>query len=318
MMIGARNHPTSILKIVSIYVNAPPARAETNITVSNPCIFFHQRKTSGSSVRQALVSASQRLNVSAYIACHGGIPCTTYNVGTSLAGLYAGHFSYVGYLADRLRVGGEPSDQAVNGRCATIFRDPVDRLESCYYFYLVRRKIKEGRNEFACMSNVPVETMRALLKDERNDNGYGCLNEPFRIFSHLNNETLLSSLNHEDPSFLAVLNTTLQNLSKCLPLILNDPKIANLTQQWFPQLSDYFTERIVLNVGTVEKCELSEKHREMMIDLTKSESIVYDAAVKRSHHLSRYAAELWRYELKYLAVGVARNRDRRGLLARLR
>ena len=105
-------------------------------------MFFHQRKAGGGSVRYALVAEAQRLKLPYYVPCFKKLHCDTYNAGDAAAAIYAGHFPW-GVQAEltrratydaEARAWRSPRDGA---SCLTLFREPLPRLESCYYFRFV-------------------------------------------------------------------------------------------------------------------------------------------------------------------------------------
>lgn len=108
-----------------------------NITENNPVILFHQRKTGGSSLRRVLFKAAQELNVSYFIPCYGSVPCDTYSFKGNRSAIYAGHFPIqeVRHLLRHVPMHDDFSSiQKHNFTCLSSFRDPVARVESCFYF----------------------------------------------------------------------------------------------------------------------------------------------------------------------------------------
>lgn len=109
-------------------------------TNSSRLVFFHDRKTSGSTLREILVQTAKRCRLRYLVPCYH-IPCTVYDFSFSQheqygasaslqgaltsAAIVAGHFSYD--LAPILLSGGKTF------ACVTMVREPLSRIISYYY-----------------------------------------------------------------------------------------------------------------------------------------------------------------------------------------
>jgi hypothetical protein len=134
---------------------------------------------------------------------------------------------------------------------------------------------------------MPIDELVAFLKEGRSIYGYGCLSEPYRLFSGVADEVELAELGGAHPdSFenLMALSSTLRRLSKCVPLVLEDPRSFALAQHWFPQVASAFTKLPRLKVASernVTKCQLSPQARAVLEALTRTETLLYRAVLRR-------------------------------------
>jgi hypothetical protein len=302
-----------LFTLASSFVSSPLPGANANISLERPLFFFHQRKTRGMSVRATLWDMALKNNLSSFIPCFDGVPCDT----TVLSNLfYAGHFirgEQKDLLANRTFTGGRPPNEqdfvvyaghfvfgeqknllrnhaffAGEGRppkqdfsCLTFFRDPVERVISCYYF----RFIQEGNggldSSFLCMNDVPNSSLEAVLRYGTDEFGDGCLDEPFRIFSGIYNPDQFSLADDvESPKARAVLSQTLENLSRCVLLDVGDTRSSQeILQSWLPQLR--LPSETTLNKGAVPRCHLSREKEQLLQRLTRAETVVYRAVESR-------------------------------------
>ncbi|KAL4423826.1 hypothetical protein ABPG75_001127 [Micractinium tetrahymenae] len=280
---------SSVASLVQAFLAAPLPPRNLNLSEQAPLFFFHQRKTAGSSLRATIVQAAKDANLSYFVPCHDGVPCDLYHIGTNFSAIYAGHF-YWGEQRELSRrssfdpAAGTWHNPRHNASCLTMFRDPVSRLESCYYFRFVQeRAIRDGH--FSCLSNLKAREMRSMFADGRTLYGRGCLNEPFRILSGLTDELDLTALSNSSTAEGSLLNAalalTLKHLSGCVPLVLEDPRSLQLAQHWFPQLAPAFVELKKRNKGLARRCPMTERAQAVLQELAAGEQIVYDAARRR-------------------------------------
>ena len=129
--------------LVEAFLASPLPPRNLNLSEDAPLFFFHQRKTAGSSMRKAIVEAAKAANLSYFVSCHNGVPCDLYHVGTNFSAIYAGHFVWGEQRELSRRSVFDPAtgtwhNPRHNASCLTMFRDPVSRLESCYYYRFVQ------------------------------------------------------------------------------------------------------------------------------------------------------------------------------------
>lgn len=175
-----RAAPASVAAMMEALVEAPLPRRNANLSVDAPLFFFHQRKTGGSSMRAAIVDAADALELPSFVPCFHGVPCDTYHIGNKTAAIYAGHF-YWGEqreLARRAKfqsAGAHWRNPQFNASCLTMFRDPISRLESCYYFRFI-----QVRRCCACVGAGRVLPLRCPPADGWRDAALGRGREPAR------------------------------------------------------------------------------------------------------------------------------------------
>jgi len=258
------------------FVSAPAPRANTDISIENPVILFHQRKAGGQTLRRSLHMAARRLGLSYYIPCHPPVPCENYSIKGNKKAVYGGHFS-VSEVKYVLR-NGPPKGVT----CLTNFREPVSRVESCFYFRFNRT---EG-GDFSCMNNIPVETLRDILVNRVDRYGDGCLDEPFRILSGITDERLLRKSNDvKSPEFWAAYQNSLRWLEQCHILILDDDRTARLVGKYIPQLKANLNGLEQKNRNKNEKCQLDKARLSLLHELTAAERRLYKAVQSRVNYL---------------------------------
>jgi hypothetical protein len=295
--------------LVQAFVDAPLPRV-MNASAESPVIFFHQAKTAGTAFRRALSLASLRLNLKSFIGCEKPQPCKLYSMRSAFVqgysdkltpppypSVFAGHFHWDDMSAlsqkGRLLPTGkwlEPAAQ-LNFHCVTLFREPVARLESCYYYrFVAGLNITVASRRHACLSNLRADEMHDFFRRSRTREGFGCLNEPFRVMSGVRDETWLARLAGTD--FHTVLEHTLAHVAQCVPLILEDPRTPDVVRHWMPQfapeviaqLSAPLERRALpgpLRGERPEKCPLNSLARRTLTELTAEETVLYEAATLR-------------------------------------
>lgn len=128
---------------VDALLASPLPPRNTNISLEAPLVYIHQRKAAGSSVRQAVVEGARRAGLPLFAACRGGVRCETFSLaGAPPSAVYAGHFPWaeLRHLErhapgwDAARAAGWRRSPRLGASCLTNFRDPLARLESCFYY----------------------------------------------------------------------------------------------------------------------------------------------------------------------------------------
>lgn len=135
----------SVSKVVEEFVSSPLPTRNANVSKNAPLVFFHQRKAAGTSVMVGLHAAAVRHNLTSFIPCFDGVDCDTYTIGSARAAVYSGHLQW-GDLKELTRHAQQfNASSGIWTRevydaasCITVFRDPIARLESCYYFRWVQ------------------------------------------------------------------------------------------------------------------------------------------------------------------------------------
>ncbi|KAL4423827.1 hypothetical protein ABPG75_001128 [Micractinium tetrahymenae] len=280
---------SAVPPMVEAFLATPLPPRNLNLSEDAPLFFFHQRKTAGSSMRQAIVQAAKAANLSYFVSCHDGVPCDLYHIGTNFSAIYAGHF----YWGEQRELSRQSSFDPATGTwhnprhsasCLTVFRDPVARLESCYYYRFVQeRRIKH--QHYRCMNLLTNAELRNMLTNGRTIWGRGCLNEPFRILSGLSDELDLAALSSSPSTkgslLTAAMSLTLSHLSGCVPLVLEDPRSLRLVRHWFPQLAPAFMELQQVRKTKAARCPMSNRTRATLEELGAGERMLYDAVQRR-------------------------------------
>jgi len=257
-----------------------PPRVES-ISVARPLVFIHQRKAGGTSLRGILAGISKDLHLPYRIMCVNA-DCDTYSYGSSEAAVYGGHVAWLEVSRTFAQRGQYDStgiwrEGVKQLSCMTNFRHPLTRIQSCYYF----RFLQKGAP--GCLADLEPQEMKRFFYDARSPYGYGCMNEPFRMLSGLVDESLFSS-DAESQEWDFAFNATLTNLARCVPIIVENSSTLDIVASWFPEFEKVKRFSTVhSNTGKKKKCELSERHLEVLRDLTRNELRLYDLAVQRAN-----------------------------------
>ena len=185
--------PLSILNYNSDFPEYPDNPSE-----KNPFMFFHQRKAGGTTIRRALTMATNELNITlTFIPCKTlGVECQTYYTpsSTDFKGriVYGGHLFYNPFIKT-LSLHHSSANDDVGGNlmsppepkftCLTIFREPISRMQSCWNYRFVQKNPESERDHVQKMAETSVKDLATRLPTARSIYGYGCMNEPMRIFS---------------------------------------------------------------------------------------------------------------------------------------
>ena len=219
--------------------------------IYTPFIFFHQRKTGGSSLRLTMWSASKKMKITTSIICFD-LDCDAYHIPQDIPfSLYAGHYQWGNqYVFNRFG----PGHHRDKFSCLTSFREPVSRLISCLEYRFINLLKSNYRG---CLSYVPPYELLSLIRNKTDHFGNSCLNEPFRILSGIEDEDIIDDLGvdwiasaitdstnavHVQPKFTMeesfVFHATLANVAKCGVMILEETQQSNnyLMKQKFPDL----------------------------------------------------------------------------------
>ena len=266
------------------FIFAPAPFPNTNISTENPVILFHQRKAGGTSLRQAIANGARNLKMPYFIPCSPPVSCDTYSFTNTSAAIYAGHFS-ISEVKHLLRH--VPLESALHTRqrhnvtCLTNFREPLSRVESCFYYRFIRKGIK-----YSCMNDIPVHTLRKMLVYGVDEYGDGCLDEPFRILSGITDKRLLRRANDmQSPEFLVSYQNSLHWLSRCHILMLGDKRTFELSGNAIPELKHALDSLGFANSNNATKCQLDKEHASLLHELTEAERRLYAAVQRRVDYL---------------------------------
>jgi hypothetical protein len=178
-------------KIVTAFLNTPTSRMWSHveeISEQQPFIFYHQRKAGGTSIRETLAETAEKENLQYFIPCFPPVDCDTYHIPYDKQyAIYAGHFQW-GSLDEAARFNVSVRDSL---SCATNYRQPASRIESCIYFRFTKLMTKAYHAD--CIGNLTNEEFTNLLF-QSDRFGQSCLNEPFRVLSGFRDERMLDHL----------------------------------------------------------------------------------------------------------------------------
>jgi hypothetical protein len=268
-----------------------------------PFFFFHQRKSGGTVVRYELAEMARRSNLGVFIPCVNNVNCDTYKIphGLSRTSIYGGHFKWG--VQDEIARADFGNHNVTQFSCTTNFREPLDRVLSCFRY----------RFRVACLSEYSVEDLEQLLY-KKDPFGQSCMNEPFRAMSGFAEEELLDHLYTFRPTqtqqqlqqqkkrrldeldMLEIYKLTLQNTAKCAPMVLEFPQSEELVNDRFPlqlrkaedgTLIPIFRPDKSVNDGTTNHanttgaCQIDPLQMEMLSKHIFLENMLYNTVVKK-------------------------------------
>lgn len=197
-------------------------------TEEHPFVFFHLAKTGGTSLKHALYAATSRLKLNSSIECLTA-SCRAGRLDKRDWShlVIAGHMSW-GHVFSELPFNKRKFGNGTTISCVTIFREPLERLRSCYYFHRQWHQMP-----FRWKDLSPAQLQDFLMR--------ACSNEPVRFFSGLDSDDLIFRL-YQRPGLAAELNAVArENLGKCLILMQEDwhkPITNTLVKMWMPWLDN--------------------------------------------------------------------------------
>jgi hypothetical protein len=300
-------------------VSAGVPMARQFFDIRHPLVFMHQRKSGGSNIRRSMdrFANTHGEKDQVTISCFGKASCLQYtiNPNTPPKIMYAMHSTWntLWPLFTPRQYGAPESNVGkVNFTCFTIFREPVSRVKSCFYFRNAKTLAPTGKSEQlaangTCINDLPIPTFTKMLVEGKDNYGNGCLNEPFRLFSSLpyfqgdqvvNNlgfvydnktNTVSAGVGELDAE---VLRDTLEHLSNCIPLALELQEeswpLMHVVTPWVYDAGGY----AMTDAGTNEQFPYSRKcaapsteHMAVMRKVTVLKTVLYNAAVQKIHQL---------------------------------
>lgn len=272
-----------------LYPNEQLWKPVGEVSIERPFILFHQRKAGGSSLRATLERAGKILELPYFIPC-AGINCDLYTFPySSKYAIYAGHFKW-GTQGDFARFN---TSHRSEFSCATNFRHPFSRIESCLYYRFFDRL--KGR----CVMDMPMDEFREMFLDT-DEYGSSCINEPFRVLSGVNDEVVIDNLMHgKEDSFrrqrrqlvssyaMEVFKQTVKHIQRCPPVVLEIAETYDILAETIPKLGRVgaFEATAMEKVGSKSRkiCDhLEGDYLEVVKEYAGLEMILYDAVVRKS------------------------------------
>lgn len=213
----------------------------SKINNQNPYIFFHQRKSGGTSLREDLHKTAVKLKLSSQIACYS-CSCEIYGIKKDKSfAIYAMHITW----GSQKTLGRFKHGHRKKFSCSTNFRNPLNRILSCIYFRFWSLFVRLQKK---CVTELTPNELINMLVTKTDKYGTSCLNEPFRVLSGMLDEDVIDtmgySVEYENSKVipnLQIIDTQLFNLSlvhlyKCVPIILEYPESWVLLKRKFPIL----------------------------------------------------------------------------------
>ncbi|CAK0866844.1 unnamed protein product [Prorocentrum cordatum] len=227
-----------------------------------------------------MAGAAKTLRLPYHIKCHNAA-CDSYNYGSSRVAMYGGHAAWLEAsrhfaLSGKNDANGMWTEGVKQLSCITNFREAVSRIQSCYYY----RFLKLGAPR--CLGDMGAGEMWQFFLAGRSQFGYSCMNEPFRMLSGMVDESLFNS-DTESQGWDFAFNSTRMNLAHCVPIISSSSYTLDVVASWFPDLI-HITRFSKAHANKGHKpCKISERHMEVLADLTRHERRLYDLAAQRAN-----------------------------------
>jgi hypothetical protein len=258
-----------------------------------PLIFFHLRKSGGTSIRRSLAEASKWHNITSWIPCFDNISCRLYliplqaigstkielvgNITTSaLYSIYGGHVYYddvENVVSIKQGENYAEFSDSPSFNCLAMIRPTVDRVLSCWNYRMLQ-ELKSGLPAAKMMTS---EEWEKHLAHAYSMYGEGCNNEFLRIFGSISSEKTVNTLNRESPPcFLqAQIDMVSSRLSKCVILKLNHGQENKLILNHFiPWLSPFYEPSVVQNKGQFEPISMSNVSQSAKAAILKFNSLI--------------------------------------------
>lgn len=256
-------------------------------TLHRPFVFFHQRKAGGSSVRATLRDAAMKWGLKSWIPCLGSVNCNLYAPPfKDQAVIFGGHIywpSFVKMLGEREWTRPVEHPSKLHFDCLTIFRDPADRVPSCWNFRM--------RNSRA-FDNLTAADLRSLLPHAMSEFAEGCNNEALRILSDLGPaehavNALTSVTDDDDGAWIqdhnndwasdavGTLARTLDHQQSCVVGILDRCEDTELAVRFFFPWFDTFSCALHENVNLRNKKHQTDYnlHPDVLIELKRQNAL---------------------------------------------
>mmetsp|Transcript_35222 Transcript_35222/g.81173 ORF Transcript_35222/g.81173 Transcript_35222/m.81173 type:complete len:317 (+) Transcript_35222:88-1038(+) len=253
--------------LIDRFLESPLPLPNNNLTSENPLVFLHQERAAGMSLKKLMSNSSQNLGLAAHFATPGQAKVE------GPAAVYGGNFCW----KDVHRSLREKGAKQVS--CLTNFREPVPRIMSCYS----DRVVGVMHAAPACMGDLSVDSLKKALVN------HGCIDEPFKRFGECEDDSTISLIDVKGRG--ATWQSTLDDMSQCVPIILGRQVSLKVAASYFPQMADavWDMKNLALNRNThylnQGECQIPDAHFQAIKELAEPETMLYEAAVKRMWQL---------------------------------
>lgn len=291
-----------------------------DISPQAPFMFFQQKKAGGAHLRSQLHQAAVRMDIPVRDSCKA-IANTAACDSTPLsiserAAVYTMHNRWADQDLLRMKYKSAQQSTDVSFSCVTNFQEPVSRVLGCIIGrYFVGHNHDSHHSQFTKANCVNELTAQELLEltIQADEAGASCLNEPYRIFSRIEDESVINQLgwviNESDrgavevvPSMtemeVGTLEQVLSRVGQCAPFIIDHYTNSHrLLQKRFSRLEangafDIHHHDTIFSQGDAEPgsnasslcaavLPLQHAHLDVLERLTAYERLLYDAVVKR-------------------------------------
>jgi len=228
---------------------SPIAFAPSN---HRPFVFFHLRKTGGTTMRAEIFQATRSLGLpekDVWIPCHtDGCFMFDHPPRDQIRAVYASHVNYMEVErtireVDRRRVNRpemitkqilQNGNQAAfyhldDDRhlfdCLTNLRTTVSRVVSCWNFRMIQ--MARSRWHVPPANELSPSDWEKLLPQAYDGSSGGCNNEIARIFGSLNDEVTINEMMPEHPFFIHEFNKIASRMSRCVIVVLERCEDSN-------------------------------------------------------------------------------------------
>ena len=170
--------------------------------------------------------------------------------------------------------------------CVTIFRDPISRILSCFYFrFTSELNLAASKPSFSCINNMTDDEIVDVLLNGRSRYGRGCLNEPFRIFSGVLDEDMINTLNSSSAEAASIYKATRVNVDSCLLLDFAFLKEScALLDHFFPSLQGMLGSLKHLQASNISRCDPDRRVKMLLFKLSRLERRLYKHVTRHIKH----------------------------------
>ena len=166
--------------------------------------------------------------------------------------------------------------------CVTIFREPVSRILSCFYYrFASELNLAATNSAFSCINNMTNQEIVDVLLRGRSRYGRGCMNEPFRIFSGIIDEDMINLLNASSSDSAFVYEATRLKVDSCLQLdFAYLDQSAALLDHFFPRLQGMLLSLPHVRTSA-SRCEPEQRIKELLFQMSRLEQRLYAHVTRR-------------------------------------
>lgn len=266
-----------------------------NPSVQSPFVFFHQRKSGGSSLRSIVFDHAKEGKFSPrWIPCMEPRNCVPYSLPPlQKQAVYASHFNYGTLLhVMREKMRAEVTEQfnlskgtSINihslddkeefGSCLTNIRSTVSRVVSCWNY----RMVQEFRPRLPPVNELSAQDLAYLLPNAYSKYSEGCNNEILRIFGRTADETYINTITPDHPLFSFEFDTAAKHMSKCVIVMPERCEDSNkIINHFFPWIGhvDLCTKHLNSSrLKGANKTSLAENVTRVILETNQMDELLF-------------------------------------------